>query len=1083
MAETKVGKVSVDLELKVKKWNEKLGKAQQKLGAFGEKATDVGKKMTMKLTAPILGMGIGAFKAAMDFETSMTQIESLVGRSAEEVSSLGEEVKRLSGETARSPKELADAMFFITSAGLDAASAVTALEYSAKAAAAGLGDTEVVADAVTNAMNGYSLSADGAAYATDVLVKTVEQGKAAAADLAPQFGRLVPVAAELGVEFDQVGAGIAYLTRSSGDASLSATQLTGILNTIIKPSQQAKDTLEAVGSSVAEFRAEVAEGDLLSALRSLRTRLEENGHEMAEVFENSRALTGALALTGDGAEAAEQVFNELANAAGKTDEAFEVASKTTKFKLNKAMTEFKTAMVSLGEKIIPVVIPLIQSIGEWIGKVSDAFDNLSPAIQKTVIILAGLVAAGGPAIYFAGKMATSVASLTAAFGKAMGTKGGAGFISMVSKMGPALMSPVGLATAAVAVVVGVTLFKAFKKSREEAKRAMERQEKLTDQFRAQGDEATTLVDRTKALIEAHEKLTVTTEGTTEAASEFMGDAVLMSELLKGGVARAFNSLSIEAGVLEAALATGSDQFEEFEKQAKYAGSTSDEDLVRGLRNADAAIVDVTSALADQFEQGVISRDELKNMLGGLDETADAFDDHRKEVEKTHKEYLLSTEALDEFASVLGMEATVAVIEAAKENKDYTGGLETLNAMVAEGVAEQDALVGGFEAADAALLTWAADVGAEALPAVVDLSANVAALIANIEAGIDPLNRTAYELEQMTVASQDADAAMLSWAESNSPEALNRAFWAAEAAREAAHGLEVEYQALLETEQQRKRNSSELYTEVKAAADEQERLEMVARKAGAAAEYEAREIERLRDQFNAMVSDIRGVVDQQFALGQSFDDIADAEQRLIDFTTALAEEGVALGGVFSKQTEEGRSARDMVQNYTREIADTIALLRDTGAPLDEIAETFTAQKEALRSVLEQMGLNEGQIQPYIDALNLIPSSIDTEMQVKLNPVMGALADLYGTTDVEQIKATLGASLMGFAAGGIVTQPTLGVLGEAGPEAVIPLGRAGGLGGTTVNVIVEGSVLSERDLADSIHSELLRAQNRNRSLEFN
>lgn len=262
--------------------------------------------------------------------------------------------------------------------------------------------------------------------------------------------------------------------------------------------------------------------------------------------------------------------------------------------------------------------------------------------------------------------------------------------------------------------------------------------------------------------------------------------------------------------------------------------------------------------------------------------------------------------------------------------------------------------------------------------------------------------------------------------------------------------------------------------------------MVARKAAAAAEYEARQIELLRDQFNAMVNDIRGVVDQQFALGQSFDDIADAEQRLIDFTTALAEEGVALGGVFSEQTEEGRTARDMVQNYTREIADTIALMRDQGEPLEDIAATFTAQKEALRAVLEQMGLTESQIQPYIDALNLIPATIDTEMQLKLTPAMGALGDLYGTTDVEEIKRRLNASfsLTGFASGGVVTQPTLGLVGEAGPEAVIPLDRMGGMGGgTTVNVIVEGSVLSERDLADSIHSELLRAQNRNRSLEFN
>jgi phage-related protein len=44
----------------------------------------------------------------------------------------------------------------------------------------------------------------------------------------------------------------------------------------------------------------------------------------------------------------------------------------------------------------------------------------------------------------------------------------------------------------------------------------------------------------------------------------------------------------------------------------------------------------------------------------------------------------------------------------------------------------------------------------------------------------------------------------------------------------------------------------------------------------------------------------------------------------------------------------------------------------------------------------------------------------------------------------------------AAGGIVTGPTLAMIGEAGPEAVIPLDRMGqmGGGGTTVNINVNG-----------------------------
>jgi hypothetical protein len=43
----------------------------------------------------------------------------------------------------------------------------------------------------------------------------------------------------------------------------------------------------------------------------------------------------------------------------------------------------------------------------------------------------------------------------------------------------------------------------------------------------------------------------------------------------------------------------------------------------------------------------------------------------------------------------------------------------------------------------------------------------------------------------------------------------------------------------------------------------------------------------------------------------------------------------------------------------------------------------------------------------------------------------------------------------AAGGIVTGPTLAMIGEAGPEAVIPLDRMGQMGGgTTVNINVNG-----------------------------
>jgi hypothetical protein len=60
----------------------------------------------------------------------------------------------------------------------------------------------------------------------------------------------------------------------------------------------------------------------------------------------------------------------------------------------------------------------------------------------------------------------------------------------------------------------------------------------------------------------------------------------------------------------------------------------------------------------------------------------------------------------------------------------------------------------------------------------------------------------------------------------------------------------------------------------------------------------------------------------------------------------------------------------------------------------------------------------------------------------------------------------------AAGGIVTGPTLAMIGERGPEAVIPLNRAGGMG-TTINIY---STIADADLPDKLVAAL-RTYNRN------
>ena len=77
-------------------------------------------------------------------------------------------------------------------------------------------------------------------------------------------------------------------------------------------------------------------------------------------------------------------------------------------------------------------------------------------------------------------------------------------------------------------------------------------------------------------------------------------------------------------------------------------------------------------------------------------------------------------------------------------------------------------------------------------------------------------------------------------------------------------------------------------------------------------------------------------------------------------------------------------------------------------------------------------------------------------------------------------TSGGTIKKLATGGIVNSPTIAMIGEAGPEAVVPLNRMGSMGGSTVNVVINGSVTTEGDLVNAIRNALLQGQNNGQAI---
>jgi TP901 family phage tail tape measure protein len=395
-------------------WATQMGNKMQNVG--GQMRT-LGSTASMYLTAPILGVGVASGKMFMDFEKSMSEVTGLVGVSKEQVSQWSDELLKLGPALGKTPQELADALYFITSAGLRGAEAMEVLEMSAKASAAGLGETKVIADLVTSAMNAYGSENISAAQATDILVGAVREGKAEAADMAASMGQVLPISSAMGVEFWEVAAAAAAMTRTGTDAATANMQLKNIMMGLLKPSEQANKALETMGTSAGELRQKIKDDGLLSTLMHLKDLTNEYGEDiMAQVFPNIRSLLGVLDLMGENIGDNIELFGRMEDTTGLLEKAFESAAETARFKWNQAIAESQASLITLGDAVMSAAIPVMQELVGVIKSLTEWFKGLDEEQQQNIIRWAGITAAIGPVLIISGTLISSLGTLLKLFG-------------------------------------------------------------------------------------------------------------------------------------------------------------------------------------------------------------------------------------------------------------------------------------------------------------------------------------------------------------------------------------------------------------------------------------------------------------------------------------------------------------------------------------------------------------------------------------------------------------------------------------------------------------------------------------------
>lgn len=439
----------------------------QKMQDIGAKANEWGNKLTTRLTLPILGIGTASVKMGMDFEQNIGKVGTMISGQSERLKELEEDIKNVAVTTGKTTADITDGTYNVISAFGDAEDTMEKVEINAKAATAGMAETTDALNLSSAVMKGYGdTTAEANQKVMDLAFETLRLGQTSFPDLASSIGRVIPTSNELGISQEELFAVFSTGTGVTGNASEVSTQYQGVLKALMAPTKEMTALMEEMG--YADGQAMIEKEGLGGAIQLIVDKSKKSGVPLQKYIGSIQGLVLALTLAGEQSDVYADKLDQLMDAEGAMDEAFQEMSDTTAFTWAQAMENMKIAAIELGEVLAPFVVKM----AEGISNITEKFRELSPEQQEMVVNIGLVVAAIGPALIIFGKLATGMGAAIKVGGKLVenwGTikmAGGmlAGFLKPIFAT---LFSPWGLAIAA-AIAVGVLLWKNWDTIKEKA---------------------------------------------------------------------------------------------------------------------------------------------------------------------------------------------------------------------------------------------------------------------------------------------------------------------------------------------------------------------------------------------------------------------------------------------------------------------------------------------------------------------------------------------------------------------------------------------------------------------------------------
>ncbi len=330
----------------------------------------------------------------MAFQKAMAESSTLVADESK-MPELAKQVRALSAEFGSNHIETAGALWTILSAGVqDTAKATDVLRSSLKLAVGGSTDAKTAAIGIASAVNAFKEQALSAADAADILFTASAIGMASPEAMAQSLGRVAPIAAEVGVSFDQVGGAIGALTTVMPSTDEAVTELSALLTGVIKPTKQAREEAKRLGIDFTSTAVKTK--GLTKFIQELAANKKFTADSAAKLFGRVEALRAVMFLGKDGAATLNDAMEQMSHHAGSVDTAFVKMSRTLDFQWKQAKTKAEDVAITLGSALAPAAQRALSKISKWVTENQDKIqawadktatwieNKAIPAIQKAV---------------------------------------------------------------------------------------------------------------------------------------------------------------------------------------------------------------------------------------------------------------------------------------------------------------------------------------------------------------------------------------------------------------------------------------------------------------------------------------------------------------------------------------------------------------------------------------------------------------------------------------------------------------------------------------------------------------------------